>query len=90
MTIIEQVAAGHRYGELWRALLPDTVAPGEDQFLLWSGLYTESQVVRGISGAARKRRAVSRSGQFMTTDDIAAYAASIMKHEKQGTRRFDR
>ena len=90
MTIAQQVTAAHQYAELWRALMPDVDAPGEDQFLLWSGLYTESQVARGLSGAARKRRAVTRDGQSMTVDDLAAYASSIMKHEKQGVRRFNR
>jgi hypothetical protein len=90
MTISEQMTAAHQYAELWRALMPDVEQPGDDQFLLWAGCYSEKQISRGLSGAARKYRAMRNISQPMTAEDVGKYASSIMRHEVSGVRRFDR
>jgi hypothetical protein len=90
MTIAEQTVAAHRYAGLWRALMPDIETPGDDQFMMWAGNYKESQITRGINGAARKFRAMRNISQPMTADDVARYATSIMRNEAMGVRRFDR
>jgi hypothetical protein len=91
MTIIErQATAAYQYADYWRALMPDVEEPGEDTFLMWAGCYTEKQVSRGISGAARKLRAMRTVRQPMTANDVLSYAASIMRNEAMGVRRFGR
>jgi hypothetical protein len=89
MTIADMKASASQYAELWRALMPDIEAPGFDQFLMWAGNYSEQQISRGMSGAARKLRAVRNNSQAMTPDDIARYASSIMRNEMMGRRRFN-
>jgi len=91
MTVIEnQTTAAHQYAELWRTLMPEIEQPGHDQFMIWAGCYTEKQVTRGINGAARKLRAMRNISQAMNGDDVARYAASIMRNEAMGIRRFYR
>lgn len=88
MTIAEMKSSASQYAELWRALMPSIEPPATDQFLVWAGIYTEAQVSRGISGAARKLRAVRSLSQTMTAEDVAKYASSIMRNELMGRRRF--
>ena len=90
MTIAEQMAAtAEEFVQFWKMILPDVAAPDIDQFLLWVGSNSHQRVLRGISGAARKRRAVlNYTGKAMTTGELAAYASSIMRHESEGRRRF--
>lgn len=91
MTIIEiQTTAARQYAKLWRMLLPDIELPGEDIFMMWAGCYTEKQVSRGISGATRKLRAMRTIRQPMTASDVFSYAASIMRNEALGVRRFNK
>jgi hypothetical protein len=90
MTITEQMTAtAEEFIQFWKMILPDVAPPGMDQFLLWVSGNSHQRVLRGISGAARKRRAVlSSTGKAMTTDEVAAYASSILRHEAEGRRRF--
>lgn len=90
MTISEMKSSASRYAEFWQALMPDVLPPSGDQFLLWAGNYTEDEVSCGISGAARKLRAVRNLSQTMTSDDVARYASSIMRNEQMGVRRFNK
>ena len=89
MTVSEQKTSAAEFMELWQALMPGTAVPGQDQFLVWAGIYTNGQVSRGINGAARKLRAMRNVSRSMTPVDIAKYATSIMKHESLGQRRFN-
>ena len=90
MTITEQTAAtAEEFVEFWKMILPGVPAPTFDQFLLWVGSNSPQRVLRGISGAARKRRALhSFEGTEMSTGECSAYASSIMRHESEGRRRF--
>lgn len=89
MTILEeQTAAAHQYAELWRAVMSGVETPADDQFLIWAGSYKKSQVVRGINGAARKFRAMQNASRSMTANDVARYAASIMRNERAGRHIF--
>lgn len=90
MMVSEQMTSAAEFMELWQALMPGTTAPGKDQFLVWTGIYTSEQVSRGINGAARKLRAMHNVSRSMTNDDVARYASSIMKHEALGQRRFEK
>lgn len=90
MTITEQITAAHQYAALWRALMPDIEAPGDEQFVMWAGNYKESHITRGINGAARKFRAMRNISHPMSVDDVTRYATSIMRNEAMGIRRFDK
>ena len=88
MTIAEMKSSAYRYAELWRELMPTIPTPGADQFMMWAGVYTEEQIARGISGAARKLRAMWNADRSMTSEEVARYASSIMRNEATGRRRF--
>lgn len=88
MTIQEQMTAAAEFAELWQALMPGTPPPRKEQFVLWAGNYTVTQVTRGINGAARKLRAMRNISQPMASDDVARYASSIMRNESMGVRQF--
>lgn len=87
MNLQQQTAAAAEFNELWRAVMPKTTPPSEDQFLLWAGNFTNAQVMAGINGAARKLRAMQNVSRTMTPDDVARYASSIMTHEARRLRR---
>jgi|GEM_PF-3482341 len=90
MTVAEQMHAADDYLQLWEALMPGITPPGKDQFLVWAGVYNCGQIARGISGAARKLRAVRSKSQVMSADDVARYASSIMRNELTGRRNFNK
>jgi hypothetical protein len=87
MTVTQQIEAAEQYSMLWRALMPESEAPGTDQFLLWAGQHPDAIASRGINRAAAKVRKMRDTPTPMTLDDAIRYAASVMKNESLGIRR---
>jgi len=88
MTTQEQLSLADQYATLWRGLLPQDGMPPLDQFLYWSGKFTEELVVRGINRAARKVRKLRDTSTPMTLDAAIRYASSVMINETLGKHRF--
>jgi hypothetical protein len=81
MTVRQQMTAADEFVELWKLLLPDCEVPEKQQFLLWTGTYSEELVSRGINRAAAKVRKMRSTDTPMSAGDAVRYAASVMKNE---------
>jgi hypothetical protein len=88
MTITNQLAAATEYAALWQAMTPGAEIPPMSQFIVWAGQHKERPVVRGITRAVAKARAMQSAGTPMTVDDAARYASSVMRHESLGERKL--
>jgi hypothetical protein len=89
MTVQQQFIAANEYAQLWRALMPDLTTPDQAQLLQWAGKYSHELVSRGINRAACKARKLRDTASPMSAFEATKYAASVMKNESLGIRRFE-
>lgn len=84
MTFAEQNQLSDSLMELWKTILPECAPPDKAQFLLWTGVFPEPAVLRGINRACAKFRHMKNTGKAMTAHDAYRYANSVMRREAEG------
>jgi hypothetical protein len=91
MTVIEkQVSSAKSFANLWELLMAGEQSPSPQQFLMWSGVYAEAQIAKGITRASIKAKRLRDAGTPMSALDVTTYAGSVMQHEKLGIQRHNR
>jgi hypothetical protein len=88
MNVLQQLKLATSLSGLWHQLMPEIGIPERKQFLLWAGLYKESEAVQGMNRAAKKHMKLQNTSHPMTLDEAVSYAASVMENEKLGRRDF--
>lgn len=90
MTVIEkQMSSAKSFADLWKLLMADEQAPSPQQFLMWTGTYSESQIAKGLTRASIKAKRLRDAGTPMSAFDVLRYAGSVMQHEKMGVQRHE-
>jgi hypothetical protein len=89
MNISERLSLIEDLARVWDAAIPGIPLPPTNVFASWVLTYDEAEVVYAIGKVSKKARRMQLDGTAMNTEDVVRYAASIMRNEKLGVRKFD-
>jgi hypothetical protein len=78
-------SAAHRYAEFWKIMMPEVEPPSERQFLLWSSMYSEDQVSRGITVTTKKLLSLRKENEVMSAEGAARYTSGVLRNLAKAT-----